>query len=83
MATVGKKTWPLALLTDSSIARMMIFAMRVFNPAMHAFATTDLAGARDFLKLTQQECERAAVLLRELERDLADAPAPDVGRGLT
>jgi hypothetical protein len=50
---------------------------------MNAFATTDVAGAHDFLNLMQQECERAVVLLRELERDLADTRVPEVGRALT
>lgn len=78
---IGKKTWPVALLTDNGVARMAIFAMRVFNPSMKASATTDLRGARDFLGLTTEECDRAAVIIQELEHDIAEAPASEADRG--
>jgi hypothetical protein len=72
MTAIGKRTRPVALLTDNSVARMAIFAMRVFNPAMKAFATKELRPAGDFLGLSSLERDRVAQLLAELERGIDD-----------
>jgi hypothetical protein len=66
---------PLAMLTDSVIARTAIGAMRLFNPTMKAFTTSDLEGASNFLRLTAAERERVAQLLIELENELRESTA--------
>jgi len=73
MSAIGKRTKPVALLTDNAIARTVVVAMRFFNPTMKAFKTSEVSEASDFLGLTQNERSRAVVLLAELERELAQA----------
>ena len=67
---LGGRSKPVAMLTDSTIARTAISAMRLFNPTMKAFTTRDLQGAGVFLGLTVAERERVAELLVELESEL-------------
>ena len=72
MTAMRGRQSPVALLTDKLIARTAIAAMRIFNPSMKAFATTNLKEAGDFLNLTVTERERVAQLLVELEREVAE-----------
>jgi len=81
MTAMRGRECPVALLTDSVIARGVVAALRIFNPAMRAFPTTNLKEAGDFLELTVAERERVAQLLVALEREVgestvADPPAP-------
>jgi hypothetical protein len=67
---LGGRSRPVAMLTDSGIARTAITAMRLFNPAMKAFTTSDIQGAGAFLGFTVAERGRVAELLAELESEL-------------
>jgi len=71
LTVIGKRTKPLAMLTDNAIARTVVVAMSFFIPMMKAFKTAEVREAGEFLGLTSNECERAVALLRELERELA------------
>lgn len=75
ITAVGRRASPVALLTDSLIARAGIAAMRLFNPLMKAFATKDVMEASEFLGLTVAERERTARLLVELENELGESTA--------
>lgn len=72
MTAMQGRASPVAMLTDKLIARTAIAAMRIFNPSMKAFATTNLKEAADFLGLTGVERERVARLLLELENEVGD-----------
>jgi hypothetical protein len=75
VTALGGRPKPVALLTASVIARTTIAAMRLFNPTMKAFTTSDLEGAGEFLGLTVAERERVAQLLVELESELDKSTA--------
>jgi hypothetical protein len=75
ITALGGRPKPVALLTNSVIARTVIAAMRLFNPTMKAFTTSDLKGAGEFLGLTVAERERVAQLLVELESELGKSTA--------
>jgi hypothetical protein len=66
---------PVAMLTDSVLARTGLAALRLLNPLMKAFATKELSEACEFLKLTVAERERLSVLLVELENELREGSA--------
>jgi hypothetical protein len=70
---LGKRRRPVAILTDSVMARAGAAAMRIFNPMMKAFSPADLKGAGEFLGLTVTERERLAQLLVELEKELGES----------
>jgi hypothetical protein len=74
-ATLGSRPAPVAMLTDSVIARTAIAAMRFFNPTMKAFATKDFKEASEYLGLTVTEHQRVARLLVELENELGESTA--------
>jgi hypothetical protein len=75
---LGKRRRPVAILTDSVIARAGAAAMRLFNPTMKAFSPADLKGAGEFLGLTVTERERLAQLLVELEKELGESTVEPV-----
>jgi hypothetical protein len=74
-AALGSRPRPVAMLTDKVMVRTAIAAMRLFNPAMKAFATKDFKQASEFLGLTVSESERATRLLTELENELGENAA--------
>src|SRR5262249_3196746 len=68
---VGKwRKPPLALLTDSPVARGIVGALRLFNPAMRAFRVDELPNACSFLELTASEVARVIELVAELRAEI-------------
>jgi hypothetical protein len=62
---------PVALLTESILARGIVGALRWFNPHFRAFGLNDMTAACSHLELSADERDRVRAIRTELEDELS------------